>query len=128
MKTKIIQLFGGPCSGKSTLAAGLFYELKKAGYEAELVTEHAKEWAWEGRAIGKYDQVALISEQIKRQARLHGKVEYIVTDSPIRLCPIYEIKLFNTGLTFRLCDQYYYTAETDGVKFLNFVLPKPTHF
>ena len=31
MKTVVINLIGGPCSGKSTVAAGVFYELKKMG-------------------------------------------------------------------------------------------------
>ena len=42
-KTLIINLIGGPCSGKSTIASGLFYNLKKLGYNCELALEFAKD-------------------------------------------------------------------------------------
>ena len=47
MKTVVINLFGGPGCGKSTIAAELFAILKKQGYEVELVTEYAKDKVWE---------------------------------------------------------------------------------
>ena len=31
MNTTVINFYGGPCSGKSTAAAGLFYKMKLAG-------------------------------------------------------------------------------------------------
>ena len=52
-KIKVVELWGGPGSGKSTTAAGLFARLKveepPAGgpkRSVELVTEHAKEITW----------------------------------------------------------------------------------
>lgn len=32
MKTKVINFYAGPGAGKSTNAAGLFYEMKKLGF------------------------------------------------------------------------------------------------
>ena len=46
-KTLIVNLFGAPGCGKSTLAAALFSELKKAGFNAELVTEYANDKVYE---------------------------------------------------------------------------------
>ena len=43
METKIINIFGNPGSGKSTIAAYLFTELKSRNIEVELVTETAKD-------------------------------------------------------------------------------------
>ena len=43
MKTIVVNLIAGPCSGKSTIAAGLFHKLKKQGIEAEMSLEFAKD-------------------------------------------------------------------------------------
>ena len=42
-KTIVINLIGGPCSGKSTVAAELFARLKKMGIKTELVSEYIKD-------------------------------------------------------------------------------------
>ena len=47
MKTKIINIFGNPGSGKSTIAAYLFTALKSRNIEVELVTETAKDLVWD---------------------------------------------------------------------------------
>jgi len=47
--TLIVNLFGGPSSGKTTMAAGLFCLLKMHGIDCELVTEFAKDLVWEER-------------------------------------------------------------------------------
>ena len=41
--TLIINLIGGPGSGKSTTAAGLFYKLKQMGIDCEMALEFAKD-------------------------------------------------------------------------------------
>ena len=43
MRAIVINLYGGPCCGKSTVSAGLFYELKCLGVECELTGEYAKD-------------------------------------------------------------------------------------
>ena len=42
-ETLVINLIGGPCSGKSTIAAELFARLKKMGIHCELVSEYIKQ-------------------------------------------------------------------------------------
>lgn len=37
-----INLFAGPGTGKSTTAAGVFFEMKRSGMSVEYVTEYAK--------------------------------------------------------------------------------------
>jgi len=90
MKTIVVNLFGGPGSGKSTTAAAVFAELKLRGRNVELVTEYVKKWAWMGQQIGPFDQVYLFGKQARAEAMLYGKVEVIVTDSPILLSAYYE--------------------------------------
>lgn len=80
---KVINLFGAPGSGKSTLRAGLFYEMKLAGYNVEEVTEYAKDMVWEERFNIFSDQIYILGKQNRRLLRLTNKVDYVLTDSPI---------------------------------------------
>lgn len=81
--TTIISLYGGPGAGKSTSAAYMYYLLKAAGENAELVREYVKDWAWEGRRINTYDQIYFLGKQSRHESMLFGKVKWLVTDSPI---------------------------------------------
>ena len=83
---KVINMFGSPGCGKSTQAAGLFYKMKLAGLNVELVTEYAKDLVWQDRLDSMADQQDYIfAKQHHRLHRLRGKVDYVVTDSPIIL-------------------------------------------
>lgn len=86
---KVINFYGGPGSGKSTVAAGLFYKMKASGYSVELVNEFAKECVWENNIPMLQDQLWILSHQHRKLLRLRDKVDYIITDSPVLLSPIY---------------------------------------
>jgi AAA domain len=87
---QVINLFGGPGVGKSTAAAGLFYEMKKAQLRVELVTEYAKDAVWEQRYNILDDQIYIFAKQQRRISRLkdHG-IDWVITDSPIPLGLVY---------------------------------------
>lgn len=87
--TKVINLFGGPGVGKSTIANGLVYHLRLSGKSVELVSEYAKDVTYEGTHALLENQLHIFSEQYRRQSRLLGKVDYIVTDSPLLLSCVY---------------------------------------
>lgn len=89
---KVINLWGSPGAGKSTVAAGLFYKMKCAGYNVELVTEYAKDVTWEQRTELFKDQLYLLAHQNRRLERLRGKVDYCITDSPLLLTVAYTPK------------------------------------
>lgn len=86
---KVINLFGGPNSGKSTTAAELFAEMKKAGMAVELVTEYAKDMVWEQRHNILGEQQYIFAKQQRRLTRLRGQVEWAITDSPLLFCAVY---------------------------------------
>jgi predicted ATPase len=81
--TLVINLIGGPGAGKSTTSAGLFFLMKIAGYKVELVTEYAKELSYDENWNDLKKQLHVLAEQERRQRRLLGKVDYIITDAPL---------------------------------------------
>ena len=85
----VVNLFGAPGAGKSTGAAIVFSELKKAGINAELVAEFAKDKTWEHNAKALSVQEYIFGKQSYRLARCRDDVDVIVTDSPLPLSIIY---------------------------------------
>lgn len=85
----IINLFGGPGSGKSTVAARIFAELKLRGIEAACPEEHAKLAIWSGRPWLLDEQIILVGKEWETINNLRDKVDVIVMDSPILLCSVY---------------------------------------
>lgn len=115
--TTIINCYGGPGTGKSTSAAFLYYLLKSQGKNVELVREYVKDWAWEKRHVGTYDQIYLLGKQSRRESMLYGKVDWIVTDSPV-LMGMYYAQLYcplsvSEGVR-TLTLAYYRQAAEDG--------------
>jgi hypothetical protein len=95
--TLVVNLFGAPCAGKSTMAAGLFYCLKRAGVRAELAGEYAKDLTYDARfegAASLRDQIYIFAKQRSRIERLVPHCEVIITDCPVLLGASYYPELF----------------------------------
>lgn len=71
------------------MAAGLFYRLKTSGASCELVREYAKDVVWEGRGHLFDQQIYIFAKQLKRLTDLEGKVDLVITDSPLLLSAVY---------------------------------------
>lgn len=86
----VVNIFGGPGVGKSTIAAGLFFRLKCRHYDVELVDEYAKYLVYQNRTdVLRKDQVKVFAEQ---QAKLRAVAEHrkvVIVDSPLLLSKIY---------------------------------------
>lgn len=92
-ETLVVNLFGGPGTGKSTIAAAVFAELKMKNIDCELVTEYAKTLVWEGRKnVLMEDQLYIFAKQNRYVKRVYGQVDVIVTDCPIILSKFYNTK------------------------------------
>ena len=88
-KCLIVNLFGGPGTGKSTNAAALFYRLKMMGINCELVTEFAKDITWEKNRKALACQPYVFGKQCYRIERCVDQVDVIITDSPLPLSILY---------------------------------------
>ena len=90
-RTTVINIYGGSGVGKSVTSAKLYAEMSiSPSYgDIELVREYAKDLVWSGDMKTLKHQPSVTSEQIRRQSILYGKVDFIITDSPIRLGEIY---------------------------------------
>lgn len=87
---KVINLFGGPGSGKSTTAAGLFYKTKLGHESVELVSEYAKKLYYSNRLDDMLDQQEYIfAKQNQLLHSLRNHVNWAITDSPLLLSMVY---------------------------------------
>lgn len=95
-ETLIVNFFGPPGAGKSTAAAYVFSRLKMAGVNCEIVTEYAKDKVWEQNSEVFNNQAYIFGKQSYRISRCCGKVDVILTDSPLPLSILYNNKKFLT--------------------------------
>lgn len=118
--TYVVNLFGGPGSGKSTTAAGLFYEMKKRGESVELVREYCKPWAWRGWPINKWDGLHFLGSELYAQSTLYGKVDTIITDAPLYIMAVYE-RMYNPGskLLLHAVEDLANQQEQEGIYHVN---------
>jgi nicotinamide riboside kinase len=99
-KSKLIQIFGPPASGKSTLAAEVHTELKKKGINSILVNEVSTDYIAEyGVPNSPSDQMVIFYKQLNREKMFLESKDYIICDSSSILNYFYFRSLFSTELS-----------------------------
>ena len=88
---KHICLWGAPGTGKSTIAAGVFYEMKKKDYDVELVQEFAKDLVFSKDFFTLKNQLYIFARQSHPWYKLDSQVDYVVHDSPFLMGLIYAV-------------------------------------
>lgn len=124
---RIVCLWGGPGTGKSTTCAGVYNLLKKAGINAEMNREYVKDWVWEGRGIQPGDQTYIMSKQIRKDRILiRAGVDVIITDSPAALAVYYGNKYDPYERDYPVCkailQQHHEYCKDNGYKADHFFL------
>jgi len=88
--TKVINLFGGPGVGKSSVASGILYNLKRRHISCDAPYEFPKQLAWDNNESAIRDQLYVLANQHRGIVKSYGKVDYIILDSPILLSLVYK--------------------------------------
>ena len=103
----IVNFFGGPGVGKSTLASGTFFYLKQNKVNCELVTEYAKTLTWENRRSTLQCQPYVFGKQLYSLEMLMDQVDVIVTDSPICLSLFYRADKYPSSFSQSVIDIFH---------------------
>jgi len=99
----VVNLFGGPGVGKSTVAAMLFAHYKRRGLRAELAREVAKELLYQGRPLAR-NQILILGMQYQTLKDYEAAgTDLVISDSPLRLNLIYADNGLGNSLYHPLC-------------------------
>lgn len=120
----VINLLGGPGCGKSTVAAGIFCNLKTLGYSTELVTEYVKDIVYDQNTKELDDQFLISAQQNHRLHRLNDKVQIIVCDASLLNGVVYNKyhNIQDESLDSILIHRY------NQYENYNFLLPRPKDY
>jgi len=103
----LVNFMGAPGCGKSTTAAGAFFELKRQGWNVELITEYTKELIIRGDTHTLSDELLVFAEKYRRVAQMKD-VDIVITDSPLLNSVIYGGGQFGESAE----DFYYSVADS----------------
>lgn len=99
-KGKLIQIFGPPASGKSTLASEVHTELKKRGKNSILISEVCTDFIAEyGIPNSPIDQVVIFYKQLNKETMFLDSKDFIICDSSSILNYFYFRQLFPEKLS-----------------------------
>lgn len=126
--TKVINIYGSSSTGKSTTAAMLYAYLKNKLISAELVREYCKSLVFQERSITNMDQYYIMGKEIHNKEILFGKVDYLISDSPLQQGNFYlhrnrpDLNFDSLGPLDPMIFDFISEAEKKGVEFYNFMV------
>jgi hypothetical protein len=117
---KIVELWGGPCSGKSTLCVGLQYEASKSYIRSYYVSEFIKDFANRKIPISPKNQLWISGNQSHMETSVHeAGYDYAFTDSSPLLCASFA-NFYSGGrfpyLTQSILEWEDYVATTERIR------------
>lgn len=93
---KVINLYGGPSTGKSTTRAKLFGMMKSAGLKVEEAPEFAKDLTYSKAWPQLANQAYVTANQEQRLDRVNGQVDWCISDSPLPLGILFSAGRFDS--------------------------------
>lgn len=76
-------MISGPGSGKSVLAAELFVEMKKQGYNVEFLQEYAKKLVWQKQFDVLNNQHLVSRKYYESMVSMNDIIDYVILDSSL---------------------------------------------
>lgn len=109
----VINCFGAPNSGKTTLASHIYSICKSRGANCEKIEEVAKDIVYEKNRYKIWNQPYVFGNQLNRMIRVIEENDFIITDSPLLLAVIYAPDCFDllkplARQTYSYFDNYAY--------------------
>jgi len=89
--TIVVNIIGGPGTGKSILTSEIFAELKRRFISAEISPEYIKKKIREGSLKAVQSQIYIFGKQQYQLFTMKDEVDVIVTDSPFILSSVYDV-------------------------------------
>jgi nicotinamide riboside kinase len=130
---KVICLYGGPGSGKSTTQALLFGTLKNMGANCEMIREYIKDWCWEARKVRAGDQTYFFAKQSRKERVLIEQgLDFIISDSPLILNHFYGLKYDwleqECHSSKTLLEHHHYFTNMMGYKIEHFIIKRSKQY
>jgi nicotinamide riboside kinase len=89
-KTIVVNIIGGPGTGKSILSADIFSELKRRGITCDVSWEYIKRKIRERAVKVVESQIYLFGKQQFQLFTMKDEVDVVITDSPLLLNSVYD--------------------------------------
>lgn len=90
-KTIVVNLIGGPGTGKSIITSDIFSKLKRNFVSADISPEYIKKKIREGSIKAVQSQIYIFGKQQYQLFTMKDEVDVIITDSPLILSSVYDV-------------------------------------
>jgi hypothetical protein len=126
--TKVINLLAGPGAGKTTTAWKLASLMRDKGLDVEITGEHLKTVIRANQDRSEIWQAIHYGKQLQLEAQFYGKVDYIISDSPLILFPVYQQKNFGHRNIETQVLHDLLVARSMGIDHVNFYLNRRSKY
>lgn len=97
--TKVINVIGGPGSGKSLFSAAIILYLSLRGKTVETIPDYAKSLVWQGNFEVLKNQYYIAQRQFEMLSLIDGQVHFLITE-----CALPQVLFYNENYADNICD------------------------